>query len=93
MRLKPEMIDYLSEKIAKKIEHDEDIILLDPSISLKAIINKVITTNMESEEELNQEVHTLLETYDDEIDIHDINYNKLFGLVKSRLVKERNFII
>ncbi len=93
MRLKNEMIDYIAGKIASTLLHDGDIVLLDESIHLKEQIAKVICENLENEDRLNEEVEEILEEYDDEIDIHHVNYNKLFGLVKNKLVKERNIII
>ncbi|MBF0273940.1 MAG: DUF507 family protein [Nitrospinae bacterium] len=93
MRLKKEMIEYLAEKVANTLIKDEDIILVDNTINLKDHIIKVMVNDFEDEDNLNEEVHDILEDYDDEIDIHKINYGKVFRMVKGRLIKERNIII
>ena len=93
MRLKKEMIDYLAEKVADRLLHDGDIILVDKSVNLKELIHKAIYEDMEREDVLNEEIHDILEEYDDEIDIHHMNYGKLFRMVKGRIVRERNIIL
>lgn len=56
-------------------------------------ISGVIIRDLQVEDELNTEVKALLEKMVDEFDKSNINYRKMFQIVKQKLARERGIIL
>lgn len=61
-----------------------------------AILEKmkgVIVANMAEEEQIDREVKKVMETYSSQIDKGEVDSRKMYGMIKSKLAKEKGFIL
>jgi hypothetical protein len=93
MRIQKEMV----EKIAKSVVHfliEKDLIIWDERPEkLEAIVAGVIVDDLMVEDRLNEEVKLLLESKTEEFERSMMDFGRVFQMVKSKLVRERNLIL
>ena len=92
MRLKKELVEHISKKIVDSLNKKELIIWDEGSEKLEARISSVITQDLLVEDQLNEEVKTLLDSRTKEYERDMMDYGRVFQLVKSRLARERGLI-
>jgi len=61
--------------------------------ALVQALNQTITEELMVEDRLNAEVRELMKNYEAEIQRGGVDYQKMFTMIKSRLVKERGLIL
>ncbi|MDA0999603.1 MAG: DUF507 family protein [bacterium] len=94
MRLRKEMIERISGRIIGRLEKRELIELLDtPAGRLQARLASVIEEDMMVEDRLNEEVKEILRDHQDEMDQDNIDYSRLFTMIKTKLARERNLVL
>ncbi len=93
MRLSKELIERISKKIVRSLLENDFLIWDEPPEKLETIINHIITEDLMVEDQLNEEVKTLLETRTQSYEREMMDYGRAFQLVKSRLVRERGLIL
>ena len=93
MRLRREMIEYLSRKIVETLVEKEMIELETDKEKLQGRINQLITEDLLVEDKLNEEVRELLRKHMEEVYKGDVDYSKMFNMIKNKLVKERGLIL
>ncbi len=93
MRLKKEMIEYISGKLANSFLDEEIIIYDNTREELSQIIKHIITEDLLVEDKLNEEVKEIIRSHDDILDKGDADYGRAFQMVKSKLVRERDLIL
>lgn len=93
MRLKKEMIDYLATKIVRELTEKGLLDCGDDDSAVTASISAIIYKDLHVEDDLNDEVKTLLEKMGDELDKSQIDYRKMFQMVKQKLARERGIIL
>ena len=93
MRLRREMIEYLSKKIVETLVEKEMIELETDKEKLQGRINQLITEDLLVEDKLNEEVRELLRKHMEEVYKGDVDYSKMFNMIKNKLVKERGLIL
>ncbi|MDH5477054.1 MAG: DUF507 family protein [Nitrospinota bacterium] len=93
MKLRKDMIDYLSSQV---VTHLEEMDIIDTGGERADVIMEVsaiITRDLLVEDSLNDEVKRILEEKYAEIDSANINYHKMFQMVKQKLARERGLIL
>ncbi|MBI4666054.1 MAG: DUF507 family protein [Nitrospinae bacterium] len=93
MRLKKEMIDYLAQRIVTVLIEKGHI---DPGEDTEGVcesISGVIFADLHKEDDLNDEVKAMLEKMGDELDRSQVDYRKMFQMVKQKLARERGIIL
>lgn len=94
MRLRKEMIKRISGKIVERLEKRELIELLEaPANMLQAKLARAIEEDLMIEDRLNEEVKEILRDHQDEMDQDNIDYSRLFSLIKTKLARERNLVL
>jgi hypothetical protein len=87
------MIDYVAQTVTAGLL-DKDLITIDGSAeALAAEIRRLITDDLLVEDRLNDEVKEILRAHTDEIDRGNVDYARLFAMVKKQMVKERGLIL
>ena len=93
MRLRKKLIDYVAQTVATSLL-DKELLTLDGSEeTLTAEIRRLITEDLLVEDRLNEEVKNILRAHTSEIDRGNIDYARMFAMVKKQLVKERGLIL
>lgn len=93
MRLKEEMIDYLARGIVDNLVKGKYIELQRKKEEVESEIKAVIRDDLVVEDRLNEEVKEILQAHSHEIDRGNVDYARMFNLIKSKLVKERGLIL
>lgn len=93
MRLRKKLIDYVAQTVTTSLL-DKELLTLDGSEeTLTAEIRRLITEDLLVEDRLNEEVKDILRAHTSEIDRGNIDYARMFAMVKKQLVKERGLIL
>jgi hypothetical protein len=93
MRLRRKMIDYIAKIIADNLLEEEFLGMEGSPEVLTAEIRRVIREDLQIEDRLNEEVKEILRAYTAEIDRGNLDYSRMFAMVKRQLVKERGLIL
>jgi hypothetical protein len=93
MRLRKKLIDYVAQTVTTSLL-DKELLRLDGAEeTLTAEIRRLITEDLLVEDRLNEEVKNILRAHTSEIDRGNIDYARMFAMVKKQLVKERGLIL
>jgi hypothetical protein len=93
MRLRKKLIDHIAKTVADSLV-EKDLLALDVALEIvTAEISRLITTDLAVEDHLNEEVKAILRAHTQEIDRGNIDYARMFAMVKKQLVKERGLIL
>jgi hypothetical protein len=93
MRLRRKMIDYVTKTVTDNLLEKELVTLEIPAETMAAEIRRLITEDLLVEDRLNEEVKEILRAHTDEIDRGNIDYARMFTMVKKKLVRERGLIL
>lgn len=93
MKLKKERISMLSKNIVEGLIGRGSIAASIPKDSLISKIENTITEELMVEDRINEEVREIMKTYSKQIDQGSINYNKMFQMIKNKLVQERGIVL
>ena len=92
MRLTRDQVGYVSQHIVRGLLRDEFIPTDQPAQVIDSIA-QVLTTDLEAEDRLNDEVREMLQNFSEEISRGSLNYQELFRKVKAKLARERKMVI
>jgi hypothetical protein len=93
MRLRQKMIDYVAQTVANNLL-DQELVTLDiPADTLTAEVRRLVTDDLMVEDRLNEEVKEILREHSHEIDRGNIDYSRMFTMVKRQLVRDRGLIL
>ena len=93
MRVTEERIQLLATEVVARLQEQG---LLEISGSKERLIRgvgKAITDELSVEDRLYAEIRTLLKQYDAEFQSGRSDYQKMFTMVKNKLVKERELVL
>jgi hypothetical protein len=93
MKLKREMISYLATKILRDLTEKGLVDCGEDVVDVTERIGAIIYGDLHVEDDLNDEVKTLLEKMSEELDRSQIDYRKMFQMVKQKLARERGIIL
>lgn len=93
MRYSPERVTVLSKRLVDRLVTEELIKPKGGRAELEASIQRIITEELSVELRLDDEVRQIMRTYQDEIDKGNLDYAKVFQMVKKKLVKDRGMVL
>ncbi len=93
MRLRRKMIEYVAKTVTDHIMEEELVGLEGTEEELAEEIQRIITEDLSVEDRLNDEVKELLNEHQSELDRGDVDYSRMFSMVKRKLVRERGLIL
>ncbi|MDH3604083.1 MAG: DUF507 family protein [Candidatus Tectomicrobia bacterium] len=93
MRLRRKMIEYIAKTVTDHLLEEEMLGLEGSADDLTDQIRRMITEDLSVEDRLNEEVKELLNAHQSEIDRGDVDYSRMFAMVKRQLVRERGLIL
>lgn len=93
MKLTEEQVETIVKKIVNNLK-DKNLIIYktDEKIVHNRMVEAFIT-NLRAEDKLDAEVKEMIESHSSEMDENQVDYRKMFNMIKSRLVRERDLII
>lgn len=93
MKLKKEMIEYIANSITDDLLKKGLIEIDYPREKVVNLFNRIITDELTLEDKLNDEVKELLKIHETELDKENIDYRRMFQMVKQKLARERGMIL
>jgi hypothetical protein len=93
MRVAKERIRHMAENLIGRLQQQGYIEVLGERKALRDSLEQAITDELSIEDRLNAEVRQLLETYEKEIEQGKADYQKMFTMIKQKLVRERGIIL
>ena len=93
MRLSKERIHHMADSLAARLQQDGHVAVTGDRKAFVEVIDKAITEELSVEDRLNAEVRQLLKAYDKQIEQGQVDYQKMFTMVKQKLVRERGIIL
>ena len=61
--------------------------------ALVEVLEQAVTEELSIEDRLNSEVRQLLKAYEHQIEAGQVDYQKMFTMIKQKLVRERGIIL
>ena len=93
MRLRKKMIDHIAKTVTDRLL-DQALLTVDGAREMAmAEVGRLITADLMVEDRLNEEVKELLRAHTAEIERGNIDYARMFTMVKRKLVQERGLIL
>ncbi len=93
MRLTKEQVQVISSLIFENLKKKELVIFKTEEAVVMKRIPEIFLSDLKAEDEFDREVEKLLKTHSRELEEGDVNYRKMFNMVKSKLAKERDIIL
>lgn len=93
MRLSRERVRHLAESLATRLHQEGHIELTGDRKTLVEAVDHAVTEELTIEDRLNAEVRQLLKAYEKQIEQGQVDYQKMFIMIKQKLVRERGIIL
>jgi hypothetical protein len=93
MRLSKERVKHMAETLAARLIQEGHVELLAQQKSLVEVLHHAVTEELSIEDRLNAEVRQLLQAYEQQIENGQVDYQKMFTMIKQKLVRERGIIL
>ena len=93
MKLSKERIAHIAESLAQRLTQQKLVMLSGSHHALVETLGHAITEELSVEDKLNAEVRILMKKYEAEIEKGQVDYQKMFLMVKKQLAKERGVIL
>lgn len=93
MRLSKERVRHMAEHLASHLQEEGHIELTEGRKGFVDALDTVITHELSAEDRLNAEVRQLLKGYEQQIEQGQVDYQRMFQMVKQKLVRERSIIL
>ena len=93
MKLTKERVHQLADSMASNLHQKGFVEFTGTKQALIDALEAGITDELSVEDRLNAEVRTLMKQYDAEIERGGVDYQKMFTMIKTKLVRERGLIL
>jgi hypothetical protein len=93
MRLSKERVRHMAEALAVRLNQEGYVTIAGDRKSFVDSLDRVITEELSVEDRLNGEVRQLLKAYERQIEQGAVDYQKMFTMIKQKLVRERGIIL
>jgi hypothetical protein len=93
MRLSKERVRHMADSLAARLVQEGHVALAGTQKAFAESLDRVITEELSVEDRLNAEVRQMLKAYEQEIERGNVDYQKMFTMIKQKLVRERGIIL
>ena len=93
MRITKERIRHIATTVASRLQDQGLLEVTGSEETLIQALDKAIHDELSVEDRLNAEVRNLLKQYEAEFEKGRADYQKMFTMVKGKLVKERGLVL
>jgi hypothetical protein len=93
MRLSRERVRHIAESLATKLQLEGQVAIVGDRKSFVEQMDHAITEELSVEDRLNTEVRQLLKAYEQDIERGQVDYQRMFTMVKTKLARERGIIL
>ena len=93
MKLSHDKIEQLSAALVDELAEIDGVLFQGDDSQLRLMVQQIIADELMVEEQLDAEIHKLLQAYKYEITMGRMSYDELFKKTKQRLVRERKLVL
>jgi hypothetical protein len=93
MRLSKERVRHMAGSLAGRLQQEGHIELVGDRKAFVEALDQAMTDELSVEDRVNAEVRQMLKIYEQQIDQGQVDYQKMFQMVKQKLVRERGIIL
>lgn len=93
MRLHKERVHHMASVMAERLPAKGLFELQGKPDALVQLLEGAITQELQAEDRLNAEVREMLKQFDQEFSQGRADYQKMFSMVKQKLIKERGLVL
>ena len=93
MRVTEERIQLLATAVVDRLQEQGLLEIVGSKEHVVHGVRKAITDELSVEDRLHEEIRVLLKRYDEEFRSGRSDYQKMFAMVKSKLVKDRGLVL
>ena len=93
MRLTKERVHHIASTVIRRLEDQGLLTLTGSAEGLVRSVETAITEELTVEDRLNAEVREMLKKFDAEFSQGRADYQKMFTMVKQKLVRDRGLIL
>lgn len=83
----------MADSLATRLEQEGHVVLTGPHKAFVDSLEHVVIEELSIEDRLNAEVRQLLKAYERQIESGQVDYQKMFTMIKQKLVRERGIIL
>ena len=83
----------MSEALATRLQQEGHVEMAGDRKAFVEALDHAITNELSVEDRLNAEVRQLLKAYERQIEQGQVDYQKMFVMIKQKLVRERGIIL
>lgn len=91
MKLKPNQIKKLSSQIFQKLISKNSIDVLSSERKAVECIENVFLADARKEEEIENEAKKMMEKFEKQVASGEIEYHKMYSMIKKQLMREKKF--
>lgn len=92
MKLSKARVGHLADSLVSRLQESGHLDIVSKKALVEAL-DRTITVELSVEDRLNTEVRALLKQHETEITHGGADYQKMFTMIKNKLVKERGLIL
>jgi len=93
MRLSKERVRHMAESLAGRLQQEGHIELVGDRKAFVEALDQAMTDELSVEDRVNAEVRQMLKIYEQQFEQGQVDYQKMFQMVKQKLVRERGIIL
>jgi len=93
VRLSPNKIEYLAEKVLDMIEKDRQIHIQTNSDLVYRVVADILYDDIKTEDAIDEEVEELLQQYRSKVNAMDIDVGALRNKMKREIAKKHGFLL
>ena len=93
MRLSKERVRHIADSVAGRLQQDGYLELIGDRKAVVEALDHAVTDELSIEDRLNAEVRQLLKAYEKQIEQGQVDFQKMFVMIKQKLVRERGIIL
>ncbi|MBX9658475.1 MAG: DUF507 family protein [Nitrospiraceae bacterium] len=93
MRISKDRVHHMAESVVAHLQQDGQLDVTGDRKAFVESLEQVITTELGIEDLLNAEVRQMLKAYEKQIEQGQVDYQRMFTMIKTKLVRERGIIL
>lgn len=93
MRLRPEKVEYLAQKITDELQKLSSVTFRVPAEHIAGTIRRVILHDLQREDEIEREAEELLKQHTRKIEFYNVSYSTLLQKAKQELARRRKIVL
>ncbi len=93
MRLSKDRVHHLATVLVGTLQEEGYLSVSGDKMAVATALEQAMTDELTVEDRLNAEVRELLKSYADQIERGQVDYQKMFTMIKAKLVRDRGLVI